>query len=350
MKKLLSILASTSIIATTGLNVVACDTGSKPKPDDRIIEGNIGPTEGDDESIIKNLNVVADRHWTKEQMVAAGSTGKILDSKNVTAEDVIEGINWMNNTAITPEDVDVKMDVDKNMAIVTAKEGSKFYGTNNFLFNKQVNFEEFIKTADLGDIYLPESLPFPPTNPKKGLNVLPALTLLMEFVGDRNRALELVVDVVAKLSFNIGLAGIIPGNPATKWVTISEDNASVKLVENGLMEGQIIFKYKKNVDNRPEIADLIKVTDLGKLSTKSDEDIIKAVYKANVKTLKKYGEAEILDALEVFSEKDKTYVQFKAGNNKFRGHDPASFTIINTNLASEDKFREEDYQLPITFS
>lgn len=335
-------------MSTAAINVVACESTPKTKTDNRIKEGNIGETDGDDESVIKVRNVLADRHWSKTEMVTSGSLGLTKNSEKVTDQDVIDGINYMNNTALTINDVEVERDNENNMAVVKAKEGSKFYGQNEFYFNKGVKFEDLIQASNLGDIYMPASLPFPPVKEGLRLNVLPQLTLLMEFVGDRNRPLELVVDVIALLSQRSALA-------PNKFVKIEIDTAWVKLPDNKIMTGEVNFTYKKHDEVRPKIADLITNTDLGKISGTSDEEIIKAVYKANIKNLKKYGEEEMLDALEVFHEKDKNgnernFIQFKAGNNNFLGHDTASFSVINGSLESGEKFKEEDYQLDIKYS
>ncbi|AHI53865.1 hypothetical protein SSABA_v1c04580 [Spiroplasma sabaudiense Ar-1343] len=343
MKKLLAILGSASIIATSGISAVACETTVDDK-DDRIKEGAL-------DDVCKITNIIANRHYSTSEQVSAGVAAglkpnpKLLGNENVTELDVIAGINQMNGTAIKESDVTIEFkDKDKKLATVTANEGSKFTGEANFQVNKDAKFEDLIKNKDLGTIFIPESMPFPPEPNSSGVvkKLVPQLTILMEFIGDRNRELEYITDAISLLSFKETI-----GN--TKQV-IEETRAVVTLPKNQIITGGVEFSYKTKTDNRPGIKELVKVTDLGELANDDSETIIKAVYAKNKTTLKSYKEEEILDAINVTIEAKKSFIEFKAGNNKFLGHDPASFSVINGALEEGEKFKREDYQLDITYT
>ena len=281
MRKLMMILASLTITATTATTVVACINGTKEnkinvkdkyqvvptvknikaaiqkdgvKPDD--VDIDIQP--GMKSAIIRYMPDTPNLPFLTKKIALEWATTdinqmlKILSvpySRNdlgadVKPETALKIINILNGTQFTLDQVDVNVDNYSHIITLTPKSGSGLTGNAVTIDGQPITFNDIFQETNLGTIYIGKDL-YDKYISDPSENILFMAATIMEFAGDRNRFPAYYKITMASAMINAIGSVVINIDPNTKKGIFSlETKADGVIAQSG-------FTFNFTVNTNP---------------------------------------------------------------------------------------------------
>ncbi|AHF60755.1 hypothetical protein P344_01835 [Spiroplasma mirum ATCC 29335] len=281
MRKLMMILASLTITATTATTVVACNNGTKENkinvkdkyqvvptvkniraaiqkdgvnPDD--VDIDIQP--GMKSAIIRYMPNTPNLPFLTKKIALDWATTdinkmlKILSvpysendlGKYVKPETALAIINILNGTQFTLGQVNVNVDNDSHIITLTPKSGSGLTGNAVTIDGQPITFNDIFQETNLGTIYIDKDL-YDKYISNPNYNILFMAAAIMEFGGDRNRFPAYYKSTMATAMINAIGSVVVNIDPNTKKGTFSmETKVDGVIAQSG-------FTFNFTVDTNP---------------------------------------------------------------------------------------------------
>ncbi|AOG60089.1 hypothetical protein SHELI_v1c01340 [Spiroplasma helicoides] len=195
MKKLLSLLAATGLVASAGSVAVACNKKAEDKTNDTNTETifDLSKTQVDHLIVGNRVNGVYNRDK------APGEDGFVI-----TEESVLYAFDQLNGQNLTTNDVTIKIDSQgekgaAGVATITAKDDSKkALGTKTFTLNSKLDPDQIFKNKNVGVLKLPKVV-YEKYNDllADSSNKMGLASVIFEQIGGANPVIEPLAQVIA---------------------------------------------------------------------------------------------------------------------------------------------------------
>lgn len=290
---------------------------------------------------------------------------------DMTIEDIIEGINNLNNLNITKNDItwnqkdlDNINDIFQQESDITVGHGIiniKFNDEQNveFNINRNLNLNRIINNFNIGNVYIPRQIikDFIPSKDwifNKYSATSLWMVLIMEFVGNLNKILSYFQKDMIPICTNSILSGDAKNTIADKSYIILNTDLSWKTElavgkQYSFNLGQNIkVNYIINIDNRIKIQDAIQNRNLENLKIANMNEIKEHIFEKNKDFFisKNITKEYVIDYLNV-KEINNNYciIDWLPGSDKFCGHDIEGIKKATENAGISDEESLKKYDL-----